>query len=74
MAGEPDRGDDSSNSGMVWSVVGTLVSGVLVWGGVGYLIDRWVGTTDVFLPIGLIVGFAAAMYLVIHRYGRDQGN
>ncbi|HEY1330479.1 MAG TPA: AtpZ/AtpI family protein [Actinomycetota bacterium] len=69
MAGDPDRGDDS---GIAWSVIGTLVAGVLVWGGVGYLIDRMAGTTGVFLPIGLIVGFAAAMYLVIVRYGKDR--
>jgi F0F1-type ATP synthase assembly protein I len=45
---------------------------VLVWGGVGWLVDRWLGTDSVFLVIGLLVGFAASMYLVYVRYGRNQ--
>ena len=72
MPGEPDGGDESGDSGIAWSIIGTLVAGVLVWGGVGWLVDRWLGTDSVFLAIGLVVGFAASMYLVIVRYGRNQ--
>jgi ATP synthase protein I len=71
MAGEPDGGDANGGSGIVWAIVGTLVSGVLVWGGIGYLVDRWLGTDPVFLAIGLMVGAGASMYLVIVRYGKN---
>jgi F0F1-type ATP synthase assembly protein I len=72
MPGEPDGGDDNGSSGIAWSIIGTLISGVLVWGGIGYLVDRWLGTDSVFLAIGLVVGAGASMYLVIVRYGKNQ--
>jgi ATP synthase protein I len=72
MAGDPDRGDAPGDSGVAWSIIGTLLAGVLVWGGIGYLVDRWLGTTSVFLPIGMVVGAGAAMYLIIVRYGNNS--
>jgi F0F1-type ATP synthase assembly protein I len=71
MAGDPEGGDAQGGSGIAWAIVGTLVSGVLVWGGIGYLIDQWLGTDSVFLATGLIVGAGVAMYLIIVRYGKS---
>jgi F0F1-type ATP synthase assembly protein I len=45
-----------------------MISGMAVWGGVGWLLDRW-WDTRVFLPVGVILGMAVAIYLVIKRYG-----
>jgi ATP synthase protein I len=61
--GKPDRGAD-----MVWSIIGTLVAGVLAWGGIGWLLDRWLGT-EFLVAIGILVGAAAAFYLIIRRFG-----
>jgi ATP synthase protein I len=47
----------------------TLLSGMLVWGGIGYLIDLLAGFDNVFLAVGIIVGMAAGIYLVVLRYG-----
>ena len=59
---------------MAWSITGTLLAGMAVWGGLGYLVDRWLDTGKVFLAIGLLLGIGAGIYLVYVRYGRDQGN
>ncbi|WP_035921579.1 F0F1-ATPase subunit family protein [Frankia sp. QA3] len=40
------------------------------WGLVGFGADRLFGFRALFLPIGLSVGMAAAMYLVIYRLTR----
>lgn len=47
-----------------------MVAGVLVWGGAGSLVDRWVGTGHLFLVIGMLVGAAGATYIVYLRHGR----
>ena len=60
------RGDE-----FVWSVVGTLVAGPLVWGLAGMGIDHLVGTTRIFVPIGVALGFITSLMLVYVRYGRD---
>lgn len=49
-------------------MIGTLISGMAVWGGVGWLIDQW-ADTRVFFPVGVILGMAVAIYLVVARFG-----
>jgi F0F1-type ATP synthase assembly protein I len=45
-----------------------MISGMAVWGGAGWLLDRWLDTR-VFAPVGIILGMAVAIYLVVARYG-----
>ena len=51
-----------------YAVIGTMISGMAVWGGAGWLLDRWWDIT-VFFPVGIIFGMAVAIYLVVKRYG-----
>ena len=47
------------------SVMGVeLITGTLTWAGIGWLIDRWLGTAPWFLAIGALLGNAAGIYLV----------
>lgn len=62
--------NDWSGSDVVWSITSLLVAGPAVWGGIGYGADRLLGTSA-FLPVGLVVGFAAAFYIVWVRYIRE---
>jgi ATP synthase protein I len=41
----------------LWSIFGYLLSGLLVWGGVGWALDRFLGT-GIFLLLGLVVAQA----------------
>jgi ATP synthase protein I len=50
-----------------WSALSYLISGVLLWGGVGWLIDAWLGTR-VFVAIGLVLGAAGGVGMVWLRY------
>jgi len=45
------------------SVVGYLPAGILIWGGLGKLLDSWLNT-QFFTPAGLVIGSVLAMYLV----------
>lgn len=51
-----------------WAAVTTLIGGFVVWGGVGWLLDRWWGTRFA-LPVGVILGMALGVYAVVVRYG-----
>lgn len=59
-----------NEEGALWSIVGYLISGLLIWGGIGYGIDQWLGTTY-FLLVGMLLGAGAALYLVWLRFGRE---
>jgi len=45
-----------------------MLSGIIVWGGAGWLLDRWL-ETRVFILVGTILGLAVAIYLVVVKYG-----
>jgi F0F1-type ATP synthase assembly protein I len=51
-----------------YAVIGTMISGMAVWGGAGWLLDRWLDTR-VFVPVGILLGISVAIYLVVKRYG-----
>lgn len=72
MAGEPEDGKGGETSPDAWTIIGLLLGGLLVWGGIGYLLDRWLGFRALFLPIGLIVGAIGGTWLVVIRYTREQ--
>jgi F0F1-type ATP synthase assembly protein I len=47
------------------SVMGVeLLTATLTWAGIGWLVDRWLGTAPWFLAIGALLGNAAGIYLV----------
>ncbi|HSO53416.1 MAG TPA: AtpZ/AtpI family protein [Actinomycetes bacterium] len=64
----PERAPSGRGAEMVWSIIGTLIAGVLAWGGIGWLLDRWLGTRYL-VAIGIVVGMAGAFYLIVKRYG-----
>jgi ATP synthase protein I len=57
-----------SGANPVWSIIGTMLAGVLAWGFIGWLLDQWLGTRYL-VAVGIIVGMAGAMYLIIKRHG-----
>ena len=54
-----------------WAVLSTLISGFVIFGGIGWLLDRW-WDTHLMVPIGLIVGMALSIYAVVMQFGRPD--
>ena len=64
----PKRPEPGANAG--WAALSTLISGIAVWGAAGALLDWWLGIPKhVGLLVGMIVGIAAALYLVVKKFG-----
>jgi len=77
-----ERGDPSGRRGLGtppdprhespgWTVFSYLLSGMLVYGVLGWAIGRWVVHSTLLFPIGMVVGLALAVVLVILRFGRS---
>ena len=49
-------------------VLSYLISGVLVYGLLGWLGDHYIGTKFL-LPIGIVAGAAFGVYMIIRRFG-----
>jgi len=60
QSSEPRGGDP-------WHAFGYLVAGVLMYGGAGWLADRWLGTTFL-VVIGILAGAGLGIYMTIARF------
>lgn len=67
-----DRGEAWRGANQAWDVIGLLLAGIIVWGGVGWLLDQWFGFNDLFLPIGMVLGVGIAIWLIYLRHGRTD--
>ena len=65
-----DARDDSVH-GDPWRAFAYLVSGVLLYGGLGWLVDRWLGTSWV-VGLGIVVGAGLGLYMAIARFRHDE--
>lgn len=52
-------------------VLSYVLAGVLFYGGVGWLIGRWLHQEWI-IAVGMIVGLAASVYLISKRYGSED--
>lgn len=54
-------------------VAADILAGPVVWGGIGWLADRWLGTDPWLVAIGVMGGFAGSLYLVWLRTKPQDG-
>jgi len=62
-------GDPPPGAGQGWTALAYLIAGMAVWGFAGWLVDQWLDTRGVFFGIGVVVGAAGGVYLVVRRLG-----
>ncbi|HZE30418.1 MAG TPA: hypothetical protein VE198_03150 [Actinoallomurus sp.] len=65
----PTESEDREFANAVSAAPATILAGMLVFGGVGWLLARWLDI-QALLPIFLVLGLVFAGYLVYVRYGR----
>lgn len=60
-------GPPEENAG--WTVFSYLISGMIAYGLIGWLVGR---VTHIFVlfPVGMLVGLVLAIVLIVFRYGR----
>lgn len=66
-------GDNTSDGpkGDPWHAFGYIVSGVAVYGLIGWLLDRWLDTTFL-VAVGILVGAVLGIYLTWARFNKTQ--
>jgi F0F1-type ATP synthase assembly protein I len=53
-----------------WSALSYLLAGIGGWGFIGWLVDKWLDVPKHFgLMVGMIIGGAAAVYLIVKKLG-----
>ena len=69
-----DQGDYWKGSNQAWDVIGILLSGIIVVGGIGWLLDAWLGFHHLFLPIGMVLGVGIAIWMTYRKQTQDPPN
>jgi ATP synthase protein I len=64
---EPPATPDDQPRGDPWHAFGYIVSGVAVYGLLGWLADRWLGTTFL-VAVGILVGAGFGIYMTFARF------
>ena len=56
-----------STSDDPWAIFGRLVSGILIYGGLGWLIGSWLNKVEMFVASGVILGISLALYMTFKQ-------
>jgi ATP synthase protein I len=67
----PDAEPQSQPQGDPWHAFGYLVSGVLIYGLLGWLLDRW-WETSFMVVVGILVGAGLGIYMTFARFNRRR--
>ncbi len=59
---DPDNEETNRKTGIAYAAALTLFASVVSLCGVGWLLDRWLGTKPWLLVVGLVLGAAAGLY------------
>ncbi len=51
----------------------SMLSGLILYGGIGWLLDRWWGTSFA-LPLGILLGAGLSFWSMWFRYGVDRSD
>jgi ATP synthase protein I len=63
------RRDEAQGANLGWTALGYLLAGMAVWGFLGWLVDRWLETDGIATGVGVVIGTAGGIYLVVRRLG-----
>jgi F0F1-type ATP synthase assembly protein I len=65
-----DAGHQRLEEARMWNVVSYLITGPAMFGGIGWALDHWLGTSWL-VAVGILGGMALSLYLVWFRYGTE---
>ena len=66
---QPQEGTGQPREGTGWAIVSYLIGGMLLYGGIGWLVARWTHIAVLF-PIGILLGIGLSLALVVFRFTR----
>jgi ATP synthase protein I len=53
-----------------WQILSYMLGGMLLYGGLGWLVSHWTGIAILF-PLGMILGVGLSVALIIFRFTRS---
>ena len=54
-----------NEEGALWAIFGYLISGLLIWGGIGYFLDKWLMPAHHYFALGGLLRSVVAPLLLV---------
>ncbi|MDZ7578658.1 MAG: hypothetical protein U0904_10875 [Candidatus Nanopelagicales bacterium] len=55
-------GDARATGNEAWSIMSRMITGLLLYGALGWLVGQWLGSSSVGVAVGSVIGLVVAMY------------
>jgi ATP synthase protein I len=68
--GDPGQEPPMPRESDGWRILSYLLGGMILYGGIGWLVGHWTGIS-VFFPLGMILGVALSVVMIIFRFTRS---
>jgi ATP synthase protein I len=68
---QPNRWEHQGAEADPWSALSLIISGVLLWGAIGWAVSRWLHS-PAYMGAGVLIGGVLGVLSVYLRYGRAQ--
>ncbi|TXH44685.1 MAG: hypothetical protein E6Q90_03095 [Actinobacteria bacterium] len=63
---------DRSTANEAWMSMSRIIAGILLYGGIGWLLSLWLGHRSALVAMGVVIGAALSLYLVHVRVSRSD--
>jgi ATP synthase protein I len=67
MKSDPSARPSGIDTNAAVTITSSMIAGMIVYGGLGWLVGRWLGHEALFIAGGALVGITLALYLVNAR-------
>lgn len=67
---QPPVGEGDTPRGDPWHAFGYVVAGVAFYGLLGWLADRWLGTSFL-VAVGILIGAGLGIYMTFARFNKQ---
>jgi len=69
-AGRPTTEQPPPNADVGWRVFSSMISGMALYGGIGWLIGHFTGISLLF-PVGMLAGLVLSLLMIVLRFARS---
>jgi len=66
----PAREPQTSDASEGWRVFSYMIGGMVLYGGLGWLIGHWTGISVLF-PLGMIFGIVLSVVMIVYRFSKS---
>ncbi len=68
--GQPAPDQPPQHAGEGWRVFSSMIAGMVIYGGIGWLIGHWTGISVLF-PLGMLFGIVLSLLMIIFKFSRS---